>query len=612
MSNPNRAMEGGSIQSGARRWGWLVFGLCCFGFVLRVLNAHADLGSPHVDENAVVDQAVAFMGGEWRYYLPEYGPLPMYLLAGVYHVVARLHGLSALDYASRIFFDYEEQYFIGRLFFVACYALLAFVVYRVFAPRFGRWAAALGSLLLSLPVVDILTTSKARVDVAQGACQVGALLGLCLALDSGRLRHWLLAGLCAGCAIACKPMPGLLVVPCFVAASWFASEADAARARAACGERPGLLQASQVFGLRVLYTAKRPALWGAGLAALLASFACNPTSLNIQEFIGAQRTAMGYYSGSKAPGDHQEVLQLFFALGTPFLVAAILSTFGVLLFRDARARLIALFPLVYTLGFWGRPMRAYYLVAPAMALCLVIAIVFGALLERLGSSRALPALARNLLGPILAVSGVAALAATPLTELNRTRHIVSGETRAREWILANVPSGTKLYHFGGYGDGPRLVTDSMEEQAKYADYFEYGREHYRFLGAAFHVAYERYVNQGRPRYGIDHTRRRAGPIGHGTARWLTHSLDAHAIAHGEEYIILCRFAGGSNVLNLHYPWFKSVDLVQQFGHVAIFRVHLPKPNEPAAATGDGRIHARASEEPASNGTDAEDLAPTRG
>src|SRR6185436_12334052 len=58
-----------------KKYAWAVGTLlcCAVGFYLRWLNAHADLASPWVDENDVVQQAVAFMGGEWRYYLLEYG-----------------------------------------------------------------------------------------------------------------------------------------------------------------------------------------------------------------------------------------------------------------------------------------------------------------------------------------------------------------------------------------------------------------------------------------------------------------------------------------------------------------------------------------------------------
>ncbi|HVZ34760.1 MAG TPA: hypothetical protein VG963_20170, partial [Polyangiaceae bacterium] len=267
---------------------------------------------------------------------------------------------------------------------------------------------------------------------------------------------------------------------------------------------------------------------------------------------------------------------------------------------------------VYALGFWGRPMRSYYLVAPSMALCLVIGILIGAALERLGSSQALPALARRMIGPALSLSAVAAIGAAQVAELEHRRHVVSGPTLAREWILAHVPSGTRFFQIGAYGDGPRLVSASLDDEAKYADYFEYGREHYQFLHEAFRLAYERYVDQGRPRYGLEHTRRRAEPLSAHVAPWPTQSLAEHAIRYGEEYILLCRFGGGPNVLDLKYRWFKSVDLVQQFGRVAIFRVHLPKGQDPAPASDQGSSPARIGEQRPESGTDADDLASPHG
>src|SRR3954468_4888378 len=119
-------------------WAAVTVVFCVIGFYLRWLNAHGDLGSPSVDENDVVQQGVAFMGGEWKYYLPEYGPLPMYCLALLYRGVALLHGQTALEYAQRVFFDGAEQYLLARVFCAACYLPLAIASYRYLAPRFGR------------------------------------------------------------------------------------------------------------------------------------------------------------------------------------------------------------------------------------------------------------------------------------------------------------------------------------------------------------------------------------------------------------------------------------------------------------------------------------------
>lgn len=571
-------------RAGALRWVWLVLGICTFGFFLRVLNAQGDLGTPHVDENAVVDQAVAFMGGEWRYYLLEYGPLPMYLLAGVYHLVAWLRGMTPLEYGSQVFFDHEQQYYIARLFCAVCYAVLAVAVYRVLAPRFGRWAAGISSMLLALPVLDELNQSKARVDIPQGAFQIGAVLSLVVAMESGKLRHWVIAGLCAGCAIACKPMPGLLVVPCFLAASWFAAGAAAEGGSRAS---PRAANALRSFGRRLLDTVRRPGLWCGILVTLLAAAACNPTSLDIEHFISEQVRLLAYYSGPEAPGGHQNVFQVFLPLGAVFLWAAALCVCATPLLRDARASLIALFPLVYITAFWGRPMRPYYVIAPAMGLCLVIGIGVGELLKRASGLRAMFSTAiEPLLAAAFSLGVVAAVDWAPVSHLERTRDALSSSTLAREWIYAHVPSGTGIFHSGAFGDGPRLVSTNPKEQKRYSDFFEYGRSNYKFFKDAYWLAYERYEAAHRPMYRIESTRRRAEPLESGKSNaLLVRELAEHARAQGEEYIVLGEFGGSKDVMDLHYPWFKSVELVQQFRRIAIFRV-LPEAAEQTKPVAD--------------------------
>src|SRR6185436_17053834 len=149
----------------------------------------------------------------------------MYCMAALYHGMALLRGLTPIEYGARVFYDGAELYLIGRLFCAACYVPLSIAGYRFLAPRFGRSAGFVSACLLALPCLDPLTRGTVRIDVPQGACQVGALLCLARALESNAWRHWLWAGFWAGLGIACKPLPGLLLAPCFLAASWFASAA---------------------------------------------------------------------------------------------------------------------------------------------------------------------------------------------------------------------------------------------------------------------------------------------------------------------------------------------------------------------------------------------------
>lgn len=550
---------------------WAVLVLCAVGAFLRFLNAHGDLVTPHRDENDVVVQAVAFMGPDHEYHLLEYGPLPMYLLAGVYRVGAWARGITPLRYAARVMFDYQEHYLIARLFCAACYLLLAWATQRVLAPRFGRVAAGISAILLSSPCIDVLTSSTVRIDIAQGAFQIGALLGLIVALESGQLRHWLIAGALAGCAIASKPLPGLLVLPCFLLAGWF-SVAPApgvhpeTLAGVAYAHRPA--QRLRAFVLH-------PGLWCSALAALLAELLGNPESGHLRRFITAQRQAIAFYSGDSAPGLHQSLLQAFAPLGYGFGAIALPCLLLVLWRGDARARLIASFTLIYCAAFWGKPIRNYYLVAPAMASCLVIGIGAGVLLDHARrSARETP---RRWLEPLLALTLIACVTFGPLARLEEIRHEISNQTLAREWILSHVPSGTRIFHFGSFNDGPRLVSMNAKQQQRFGDYFEYGRANYPFLREAFRLAYADYTASGRPRYRLEVSAVAPVAASQQEPAWLAHSLDQHAREKQQEYIVLAGFGGVRDPRELGYRWLRSVELVAQFEWIAIFHV-LPLPS----------------------------------
>jgi len=575
-----------------RKQAWAaVTTLCCAaGFYLRWLNAHADLASPGIDENDVVQQGVAFMGGEWQYRQFGYGALPMYSLAALYHVVAWLRGLSASEYAARVFFDGAEHYLLGRMFCAACYLPLAIASYRVLAPRFGRAAGAVSACLLASPCVDLLTHSLVRVDVVQGACQVGAVLFLVAALDAKSWRAWIGAGVCAGWAIACKPLPGLLVLPCFFAASWFASASEAPAADSGLQQGAARWKAPLVsLGARSLRTLARPGLWVALSAAVVAQFLVNPTSLELRAFVTNQFETAAYYSGPNAPGAHLTAFSALEALGWPFCAAAGLAVLLLPFVRDARARLIGLFPLVYVTAFWGRPVRTYYMAAPAAAFCVLIGIWLGIVLCGLGwdaptadvsgSPRAAaPSVRAQALSVALGLAALVGVAWLPSSSLDESRRVISTYTLARDWIHEHIPSGTALFHYGRFSHGPRLVTSDWKAESEWADFFDYGRSAYRFYDAAARKAYADYRSQGRPWYAIESFRSPPEPAPKLQRRWLGKSLAERASERGQQYIILAGMrTDNGDYRQLGYSWFDQVELAQQFRDIAIFRVLPPAP-----------------------------------
>jgi len=525
--------------------------LVLVGAALRLRVAAHEVSAPLIDENEVVEQAVAFMGGDLEQHFVKYGPLTMYVLAGVYRVVAAVRGVSVLDYASRVFFHGEEHYFIGRALTSLSLSVLALVAFLHLRRTHGARAALVTAALLGLPCVDVLVTG-ARIDMPQAAFQGLSLLALGAVAASGSRRAWLAAGVAAGLAIASKPLPGLLIAPCFPLASWFAVQQQG-------GAEP------RRWWLRLWRAIAQPGLWIAALAALVTMLIGDPALLNLGEFVESQRAAVALHSGPLSSGP--SIVLSFGLLGAP-LCAVLLASFVLVLVKgDPPARLVALFLAVYLVVFWGRS-RHYFLVAAAVAACLLVGhgvatlerlLARGGERARLWFGRAAPALALALVLP-------------PLWRLEVRTARPSAAREARDWIHANVPSGTRLYYVGWRGAGPPLVAHKASVQAAFGDHFSYGREHYGFLKQAFERAYADYSSSGAPRYAIaQHHQKPLARSSKKMPRSITDGLLKTAQAQKRQYIIVAGHEQ-ADVQALGYAWFKQAVLEREFGKIAIFRV----------------------------------------
>jgi hypothetical protein len=525
--------------------------LCVIGFALRLKLAAYDLTAPNIDENEVVEQAVAFMGGDLSQSFVKYGPLTMYLLAGIYHVIAVIRGLSPLEYASRVFLQGSEHYFVARAFAGFTLSALALVTFFALRRRLSTVPALVASALIALPVADVLVRGV-RIDMVQAAFQGLALLALGeVSVGAGR-RYWIAAGAAAGFAIASKPLPGLLILPCFPLASWLAARQTPA------GEPRRVLA-------RFTTALAGPGLWLAALACLACAVLGDPALLDLREFIESQRAAVALHSGALAAGP--SIVSSFALLGVPFCAALIASLIAVAVRRDAGALLAAAFLVVYVAAFWGRS-RHYFLVAAAATACLLIG--YGVAAVRVFVERVSPR-ARSWLD-VASVVLTLGLAAPPLAQLWALQSQPTLGTEARAWIEANIPSGTRLYYVGWRGAGPQLVAEGAAAQAAFGDHFGYGRTQYEFLKRAFELGYADYEHSGAPRYAIAsyHNKpyaRRAKK----TPRSITDGLLKTVRAQKRRYIII---AGHTerDVSALGYTWFRDVVLEKEFGHIAIFRV----------------------------------------
>jgi hypothetical protein len=545
---------------------WIAVLVCLLGASLRLALAMHYPETPMIDENEVVEQAVAFMGGELHHYFPKYGPLTMYVLAAIYRLVAVLRGQSALEYASHVFFDGGEHYLIARVFAATCVLVVAWLAFASFRRHTGASPALFVCSLIVLPIVDALYEGV-RIDVVQASLQCGALLALGEAIGSPRKRYWLIAGACAGLAFAAKPLPGLLVLPCFALASWFA----------VAKQRDG---SARRWLPRLGAALTHPGFWLAALICLGCAILGDPAVLDAKSFIESQRAAVALHSSAEEVHNRLTVVQAFAPVGWPFVVLSGLALLVSLVRRDPRSLIVSLFVVVYVAAFWGRGSRTYFMVAPAMAACLLMGYAFAGLYARDWRPNRRSWLAWSWL-PVVAL-----LAFFPGKRLWARELQESPALLARDWFQAHVPSGTPIIHVGRWMNGPRIIGTDEKLQASWGTHFEYGRTKYKFLRLAFHKAFSDYQASDRPRYPV------AVEIPGGWTlprknvnRRISERLLARAQAENRRYIVVAGYKP-KDVLELGYRWFDKAVLEVQFRRVAIFRVPDKQPPPDTQPTAD--------------------------
>jgi dolichyl-phosphate-mannose-protein mannosyltransferase len=533
------------------------------GTALRVWFAVRGAESPMIDENEVVEQAVAFMGGELKMHFLKYGPLAMYVLAGIYHVAALLHGESTLDYASHVFFEGTEHYAIARVYTVGWLSVLALLAFLSFRRRLGPAPALLACALLAFPFIEILGQG-ARIDYQQGACQGIALLALGEVAARPRLRYWLAAGVFAGFAVATKPLPGLLIGPCFLVASY-----AAAGTRADGSRRPPLAR----LGAALL----APGMWLAGLAVAGCAVLGNPAMLDIGQFVQSQREAVELHSGNKLQA-RASISDSFLRLQLPYLLVVAAAFVLVALRRDISGLNIALFFVVYLAAFVGRQGRTYFFIAPAAASCLLVAHAWAALealvLPRLRQLRSL-----REPGRLAWAAGLVALLSLqgPLRALWSQRLAPNPATVTGAWLKEHAPSGTPIFYVGMRASGPRIVATDRKLQASWGDHFGYGRQNYRFLKQAFRHAHAEYRKSGKPIYPlVVHDDKPYPRKDNKMPRWLTDNLVARARKDKQRFIVVAGYRE-NDVRELGYRWFDQAVLEIEARHIAIFSVPDPPP-----------------------------------
>ena len=476
--------------------------LVVFSGTLRLLLWGRDLPYYSIDENDVVEPSLAFLLGHLDPHWFKYGPLFSYLLSAIFKAqqwILFASGWGPDEFFHAAFFNQQMFYLIGRAFHSLVIFGIAGTMYA-FARRFFGNTAAIAALALGMaPLLDLNTDFTIRVDTLQGLLSLFAIYSISKAIENpGSNRNRILAGIAAGLNIASKPLPGLLLLPALFLGHYWSSVPSANKAG------PG------TFFVRLILALRHKGLWLSLLAMLVAVVAANPYSaIRFGAFVVEQIGVVFNKSDQGGVLSGYNFRWLVDIWGFPLVLACAVSLFAA--FRDTgkTQKLLACYVISFCGAFLLFKVRNYWYNAMFPALLLLCAEAVGRVSESLRHRTPLPpALIAGTLALLLGLSpwAYSALQArdawvpAPQVEMR-------ADYAAQEWIEQNIPSGSSMLMVGYYAiDLPRLLADSPSGQARWGEYFMYGRDENKPWVDAFIRAYTRERASGRPAYKIENIR----------------------------------------------------------------------------------------------------------
>ncbi len=391
------------------------------------------LTGAHPDETKIVSTALRFGYGDLNPHSFLYPSLFYYLTSagfGMLYAGGRLWGLfsSLAAFKWQLFTDPSPFYLAARILSVGLGTITVLFTYRLGAALGGRPAGLVAALLMAANPLHVRNSHFATMDVPMTAFSTLAMLHTVRASRRGAERDFLRAGICYGLAASTK-YPGVLLLPALLAtAVWPEGEAVRVPASARCG--------------RVCL-----ALLGAGVALILTSpflLLDWPAAIRDLRYLRSIGVT-GWFGDSGEPAWRYHLdFSLYYGLGLSFLAMLVAAMTRLILRRDRAGLSVAAGGIAY-FAFMGTGRLAFsrYMVPLIPILC--------ALVATLAATPRMRGWAQTPIGRVALIGSLASVVGPPLCCAIQQDHLLAQtDTRvlARNWILANVPSGATLARVG--------------------------------------------------------------------------------------------------------------------------------------------------------------------
>ena len=468
--------------------------LLCLSLLIRIILLGFDLPYYSIDENDIVEPALAFVAGDWdpRWY--KYGPLFSYTLATIFTIekwfLVTFSQWTDSDFFYAAFFDPSTFYYQARLLHLIIVGLITAVAARFCWRYYGKNELLIILVLSIAPLFETITNYTARVDTLQGLLAL-----LCLYHATKFNAHeryylsYILAGIFFGLSFATKPLTALLLLPAVLLGHILTT------------------QRSAPVAWRL--TIKNLAVDNKGiyvfiLASFLVHSIVHPFSLiNFDAFW--QELYSTVFSQAKQNGTipGYDLSWLFDKWGILLALLAFLAPIVLLVKKDRISYVLiayvftflSAFILFKTRIYWYNSMLPVLLVISARLLFLGGNI----LIQKYGVLSQYSRLFYSVLALLLVISPLN----TARAFIFNNSPLVRADMAAQEWVEKHLPSGSKIVVVGWYaGSLPRLRANQHKLNAQWMECMMYRRNENSGWVNRYIEAYQRFSQTSSPSYDL--------------------------------------------------------------------------------------------------------------
>lgn len=483
-------------------------------FALSIIPRFYDimkfLPSYSVDENEIVENGVAFLGGDLEPYWYKYGPLYAYILSIIFGIISLFSGSETNVFLQKIFFDPTVFYFIARFVNSLINVLLALITYKTALKFFNRKIALIALCIVLFPFSDLLSNFKIRVDTLLALWTQLTLFYLLMIVQKGEKKNYRLAGIFWGLSIATKPLAAMLILPTiflahlfsFVRISKLTKPVESKKKNKKKVKTEAPKESIPVVILKAIFASRFWLLLG---FAVLANFLANPYSLlRFNAFWKEQIFAITTEGGRQFTAGW-DLTRFFNNIGVVYVVVSVLAV-GFLIYRTIRKKdKVTAILLSYILFFWlafaKGAARDYFYIPIIPPMGLLIGVFYFQIKEKLPQ--------KELLRNITILLMIILLLFQPASKLMKRSILMNSssdyrklhsELSSKKWIEENLKAGSRILMYGFYTSLPKLIDFRAENQAQYGEYFMYYRWNFDFFNKLFQKAHRNYLMQKRPVY----------------------------------------------------------------------------------------------------------------